>query len=81
MGSCKNYWKDLPESCREQTKPVLSKRTASAVPTCVLAGPCRSAVTVADEAAGTSSVGDFDRAGLVLLPSDGGSAVLGEDRC
>lgn len=49
----------------------------SAAPTCVLAGLCRSAVTVAEEAEGTSSVGDFDRAGLAFVPSAGGSAAPG----
>lgn len=46
----------------------------SPAPTCVLAGPCRSAVTVADEADGTSSIGDFERAGS-------SAAVLGVDGC
>lgn len=45
--------------------------------TCVFAGLCRSAVTVAEEAGGTSRVGDFDGAGLVFLPSARGSLVLG----
>lgn len=45
--------------------------------TCVFAGPCRSAVTVAEEAGGTSSVGDLEGAGLAFLPSAGGSTVLG----
>lgn len=49
----------------------------SAGPTCVFAGPCRSAVTVAEVAGGTSSVGDFEGAGLAFLPSAGGSRVLG----
>lgn len=49
-------------------------------PTCVLAGPCRSAVTVAD-ANGTSSVGDLEEAGLDFLPSPGGSAAPGVDGC
>lgn len=50
-------------------------------PTCVLAGPCRSAVTVADAADGTSSVGDLEEAGLDFLPSPGGSAAPGVDGC
>lgn len=45
----------------------------------MFAGPCRSAVTVADVADGTSSVGDFERAGLAFLPSAGGSAAPGVD--
>lgn len=49
----------------------------SAGPTCVLAGLCRSAVTVAEETEGTSSVGDFERAGLAFLPSARGSIALG----
>lgn len=44
--------------------------------TCVLAGLCRSAVTVAEEE-DTSNVGDFEGTGLDLLPSVGGSALLG----
>lgn len=51
------------------------------LPTCVLAGPCRSAVTVADAADGTSSVGDLEEAGLDFLPSPGGSAAPGVDGC
>lgn len=51
--------------------------THSAPPTCVLAELWRSAVTVAEEAEGTSSVGDFEGAGLAFLPSGGGSTVLG----
>lgn len=43
-------------------------------PTCVLMGLCRSAVTVADEVDGTSSIGDFEKAG-------GSTAVLGVDGC
>lgn len=53
----------------------------SVVPTCVMAGLCRSAVTVAEEADGTSRVGDFEKAGLALLPPAGGSAVLGVGGC
>lgn len=53
----------------------------SLLPTCVLAGPCRSAVTVADEDVGTSSVGDFERAGLAFSPSAGGSTAPGVDGC
>lgn len=53
----------------------------SVVPTCVMAGLCRSAVTVAKEADGTSRVGDFEKAGLALLPSAGCSAVLGVGGC
>lgn len=51
--------------------------THAAAPTCVLAELWRSAVTVAEEAEGTSSVGDFEGAGLAFLPSGGGSTVLG----
>lgn len=53
----------------------------SAGPTCALAGPCRSAVTVADEADGTSSVGDFESAGLAFLASAVGSIAPGVDGC
>lgn len=49
--------------------------------TCVAAGLCRSAVTVAEEAEGTSSVGDFKEAGLAFLPSAGGSIALGVEAC
>lgn len=41
------------------------------------AGPCRSAVTVAEGAGETSSVGDLEGAGLDFLPSAGGSAAPG----
>lgn len=53
----------------------------SAGPTCVAAGLCRSAVIVAEEAEGTSSVGDFKEAGLAFLPSAGGSIALGVEAC
>lgn len=53
----------------------------SVVPTCVMAGLCRSAVTVAEEADGTSRVGGFEKAGVALLPLPGGSAVLGVGGC
>lgn len=53
----------------------------SMVPTCVMVGLWRSAVTVAEEADGTSRVGDFEKAGLALLPSAGGSGVLGVGCC
>lgn len=53
----------------------------SVVPTCVMAGLCRSAATMADEVDGTSRVRDFEKAGLALLPSAGGSAELGVGGC
>lgn len=65
----------LDDDCFDSYDPC--SKPLSAVHTCVLAGPCRSAVTVAEEAAGTSSVGDFTGAGLAFLRSAGGSTVLG----
>lgn len=47
----------------------------------MMAGLCRSAVIVAEDIDGTSRVGDFEKAGLALLPSAGGSVVMGEDVC
>lgn len=46
-----------------------------------MAGLCRSAGTVAEDADGTSRVGDFEKAGLALLHSVGGSAVLEVGGC
>lgn len=68
---------------KRDTNSELPTRTAapSRPPTCGTAGPCRSAVTVAEEDGGTSSVGDLERAGLAFLPSAGGSPVLGVDGC